>query len=213
VVSKGNGDGCLGMAIRVGEMKLIIGNPGDHRTLTYPTPNPFANWAFGQSGGLVEAGTDHCRAVDGHTQQFKGNGTWLFNLTSDLNEANNLAALPQYTELIQSMSDRLHLVGKTGPPPAYRFYPGAAQTAATAAVDAIATAIGALEPSDYMPVPPTPHGPPAPPDPEGKTIPAATCAEAGGILDKKGVACCPQSCGTIPQIPHLFLRLSNMLSD
>lgn len=48
-------------AIRVGDMKLIMGNPGDSRTIAWPgqasEPVP-----FGLSGGVVEPGTDHARA-------------------------------------------------------------------------------------------------------------------------------------------------------
>ena len=37
-VSQGNGDGCLGAAIRMGDWKLIIGDPGDHYFVQWPEP-------------------------------------------------------------------------------------------------------------------------------------------------------------------------------
>ena len=50
VVSKGDGDGSLGMAIRIKDMKLIVGDPGDHRFVTFPPPGATSH-AFGSSGG------------------------------------------------------------------------------------------------------------------------------------------------------------------
>jgi len=67
-VSKGNGDGCLSMAIRMDNWKLIVGDPGDDRFVKWPEPDT-ARHAFGSSGGGErEPGTDHCRAPSGHTQ-------------------------------------------------------------------------------------------------------------------------------------------------
>ena len=45
---------------RVGEFKLIVGSPGDSRYLKWPAPGSVM--PFGQSGGEVEEGTNHCRA-------------------------------------------------------------------------------------------------------------------------------------------------------
>ena len=85
------------MAIRMGEMKLIVGNPGQNNVATYPTPDASGKtYAFGASGGIHEEGTGHCRAPSGHTHGFNGKGEWLFNLSADLSEVTNLAALPQY---------------------------------------------------------------------------------------------------------------------
>lgn len=59
-VSQGNGDGCLSMAIRIDNWKLIVGNPGDHRFVKWPNPDDVAH-AFGSNGGGErEAGTEHC---------------------------------------------------------------------------------------------------------------------------------------------------------
>ena len=104
VVSKGNGDGCLGMAIRMGEMKLIVGNPGQNNVATYPTPDASGKtYAFGASGGIHEEGTGHCRAPSGHTHGFNGKGEWLFNLSADLSEVTNLAALANPMALLQKL--------------------------------------------------------------------------------------------------------------
>ena len=68
VVSQGNGDGCLSMAIRVDNWKLIVGNPGDHRFVKWPDPDRVAH-AFGSNGGGErEAGTEHC--VSAHLRIF-----------------------------------------------------------------------------------------------------------------------------------------------
>ena len=48
-------------SIRMGEMKLIVGNSGDSRTLAWPDLEP-SSVRFGASGGFVENGTDHARA-------------------------------------------------------------------------------------------------------------------------------------------------------
>eukprot|EP01043_Picozoa_sp_COSAG02_P049807 COSAG02_NODE_5042_length_4700_cov_4.582790_4_plen_154_part_00 len=59
-VSSGNGDGCLSMAIRMDNWKLIVGNPGDHRFVKWPDPDSVPH-AFGSSGGGErEPGTEHC---------------------------------------------------------------------------------------------------------------------------------------------------------
>ena len=84
-VSKGNGDGCLSMAIRMDNWKLIVGDPGDDRFVKWPEPDT-ARHEFGSSGGGErEPGTDHCRAPSGHTEGFNGTGDWLFDLSKDLN--------------------------------------------------------------------------------------------------------------------------------
>ena len=48
-------------AIRMGEMKLLVNNPGDSRTIGWPEPaaKPVP---FGLTGGEIEPGTDHARA-------------------------------------------------------------------------------------------------------------------------------------------------------
>lgn len=70
VVSRGNGDGCLSMAIRMDNWKLIVGNPGDHRFVKWPDPDRVAH-AFGSNGGGErEPGTEHC--VSTHLEVFLG---------------------------------------------------------------------------------------------------------------------------------------------
>ena len=96
-VSKGNGDGCLSMAIRMDNWKLIVGDPGDDRFVKWPEPDT-ARHAFGSSGGGErEPGTDHCRAPSGHTQGFNGTGDWLFDLSKDLN-VSRAAVSPAQTQ-------------------------------------------------------------------------------------------------------------------
>ena len=61
-----------------------VGNPGDHRFVTWPAPDTVEH-AFGSSGGgRQEAGTDHCRAPSGHTEAFRTETVdWLFDLSKD----------------------------------------------------------------------------------------------------------------------------------
>ena len=49
------------ISIRVGEMKLTVGNPGDARWIEWPEPSNH-QVPLGLSGAVVEAGTDHVRA-------------------------------------------------------------------------------------------------------------------------------------------------------
>jgi hypothetical protein len=48
-----------------------------------------------------------------------------------------------------------------------------------------------------LPPPPPPAWPPPPPPPSppSPSPPKGECADAGGILDEDGMACCPKSCG------------------
>jgi arylsulfatase A-like enzyme len=106
-------------AIRIREMKLIRGPPGDNRTIAWPQPaaQPVP---IGLSGAVVEPGTDHVRStvlggvVPGRCAPF-----CLFNLTSDLGETHNLAHEPAFAGLIAQMSARLDAFGAAAPPPGY----------------------------------------------------------------------------------------------
>ena len=68
--------------------------PGDQRTMRFPTPAA-TPVPFGHSGGETEAGTDHCRTPDKSGKDDGKPGYYLFNLTADLGEQNNLAG--EYT--------------------------------------------------------------------------------------------------------------------
>jgi hypothetical protein len=196
VLSQGDCDGSCGEAIRVGNFKLILGRPGDKRVMAWPEVGPSPT-PFGLSGGEREPGTDHCRAVDGHTKANLNSGTWLYDLAADLNETNNLAGDASQQERIRNMTARLKEAGAlhTGPA-AYAFARKADQKRASEAVCAQMHETGFLEPSDLTPQPaPTPAAPtpPTPPTPLPPP-PAQQCEAAGGILGKDG-ACCAKSCG------------------
>ena len=49
-------------SMQMGEMKIIVGNPGDARTIGWPEPDRTKATPFGLTGGVVEPGTDHARA-------------------------------------------------------------------------------------------------------------------------------------------------------
>ena len=110
-------------------------------------------------------------------------------------ESNNLAGLPEHASRVAAMKARLVEVGKNGPPPAYKFL-GAEQETAIAAACANMEGSGCEEPSDWVnPDPDHPH-PPVPPAPHTGIISKEECTRAGGVLDKKAIACCPKAlCG------------------
>lgn len=203
VVSQGNGDGSLGVAIRVGQWKLIMGQTGDQRTLAFPTANATVT-PFGQSGGLHEAGTDHCRAKSTNGGGSGQTGTFLFDLSTDLGETNNLAGDPAHAGTIASLKQRLDAVGALGPPPAYEFPEPDAFQAAAGNLCRVTEKTGYLQPGDLFPTPP-PSGPsPPPPSPPGPPAPPGPaqheCAAAGGILRASGSeankVCCAAECGS-----------------
>ena len=119
ICDKTHGASCSS-SIRMGEMKLIVGDPGDSRTIAWPqpasTPVP-----FGRSGGVIEPGTDHARApgIGGATFELTCDPFCLFNLTADLGEQHDLAAVSSLAPLAQRMLARLEFHGSTGPPPSY----------------------------------------------------------------------------------------------
>lgn len=146
-VSSGNCDGSCGTAIRINNWKLILGHPGDKRVLKFPAPSK-TRTEFGLTGGEKEAGTDHCRAVDGHTKSNPEHGVWLFDLSKDLTESNNLANDPANAKLIESMKARLEEVGRDGPPPAYVFSDKEEEDAGKQAACNVTQHVGYLEPGD-----------------------------------------------------------------
>ena len=106
-------------SIRQGEMKLIRGNPGDNRTISWPQPAAHAV-PLGRSGAVIEPGTDHVRStVINGVVPGRCRPLCLFNLTEDLNESHNLAHQPRYAALVASMLARLDEVGAAAPPQGY----------------------------------------------------------------------------------------------
>eukprot|EP00935_MAST-01C_sp_MAST-1C-sp1_P000894 g894.t1 len=119
------GGGCAS-AIRMGEMKLIIGGPGDSRTIELPEKcdpkvSPQCPVPFGLTSGKLEPGTDHARAngLSGQRSDLKCKPWCLFNLTSDLGERNDLGSNPAFQSIAEKMATRLQYHGSTGPMPAY----------------------------------------------------------------------------------------------
>ena len=125
---KTHGDSCSA-SIRIHDMKLIQGNPGDSRTVAWPELSDAAGAAgtaggaipFGLTGGKVEPGTDHARApgVSGSVFELACDPFCLFNLTADLGERHDLAQDPAYKEIAANLTERLAYHAATGPPPAY----------------------------------------------------------------------------------------------
>jgi hypothetical protein len=147
-VSHGNCDGSCGVAIRVDNWKLIIGETGDNRWMQFPRRNASVATPFGASGGIREAGTDHCRAPPSKEKPPTESGTFLFDLSKDLEERNNLASDPAHAALIATLTQRIYEVGKGGPPPAYVATTPAEATALEANECAATQRCGTLEPGD-----------------------------------------------------------------
>jgi len=114
-----NKGGCCS-SMRMGEMKLIIGGPGDSRTVALPSLSE-SPVEFGLTGGDVEEGTDHARALSTGTpaHELTCNPWCLFNLTADLGEQNDLGQDPAYQAIAKKIAARLAYHGSTGPLPAY----------------------------------------------------------------------------------------------
>ena len=106
-------------AIRVGDMKLIRGIAGDNRTIAWPTPSAVPV-PLGQSGAVVEPGTDHVRStVLGGAVVHHCNPYCLFNLTQDPGESDDLATDSAFNNVAAALIARLDFHGATGPPPAW----------------------------------------------------------------------------------------------
>ena len=187
-----------GMAIRVGDMKLLVGYPGDD---TWQPVAPLAADAvpFGKSGGVIEHAA-HATApsfpealrydADGHalgegknTSLCGGTKTQtaycLYNVVKDPAERHDLAGDPSTAPLAQSMLAKLVAAAKTGPPIAKI-------TDDTKGVDAAICAAmaengGYVEPADSLhPFPPGPSPPgPSPPGPSPPCPPACRSVLAG----------------------------------
>ena len=128
-----------GYSLRVGDFKLIVGNPGDSRVVAWPDPAAAAV-PFGRSGGYVEPGEpDHCRAASNKKVESVDAGLGpelglegplpcqlhpcLFNVVDDVSESNDLASNASYAGVLQKLLHRLDAAGATAPPTtlAYKF--------------------------------------------------------------------------------------------
>ena len=154
-------------AIRLGALKLIVGQPGDNRVLAMPPP-PKELVPFGRSGGTVESGTDHCTAP-GSKSKVAGPACatgCLFDVMQDPSESNDLASNPAYKTQLAAMKARLLEAAQDAMPPQFAFDPDspqAAKQANQAQMDRICATTGFLEPGDIIPpLPPSPPGPPSP---------------------------------------------------
>ena len=103
------------VAMRLGDFKLIIGNPGDARTLSWPALSQ-TDVAFGMTGGSTRDGGATCLSgiVTGKAKDmsYDCQPGCLFNLRNDPGEVNNLYGHIEYAQMIQSMRSKLHAAGK-----------------------------------------------------------------------------------------------------
>lgn len=135
-------------AIQIGEMKLILGKPGDARILKWPGLAP-DDVAFGETGGLVEAGTGHCRV--GATVATKVTGPLcvegcLYNLSHDVSESHNNVALRKHADLIKQMKAVLATASAAAPPVSRYFAEPDRSNAEKARICEASQATGVLEP-------------------------------------------------------------------
>jgi len=148
-------DSTTGYALRVGDYKLIVGDPGDDRCLAWPTQGNQAV-KFGESGGNVEGATGNCRAPttshsgDGHNNCVKT--PCLFNVVTDPVEENDLGSNPKYQTVLQSLQQRLEQAGTEGPPLSLAYpYTQEQETTMGNKICADAKLTGYWEPFDVAP--------------------------------------------------------------
>ena len=103
-------------ALRVGDLKLIRGPPGDARTIAWPERSTRAV-PLGRSGAVVEPGTDHVRG----TTLSNGSGPpcapfCLFNVSADPGEQHDLSGDASYRAAAAALLARLDEAGASGPP-------------------------------------------------------------------------------------------------
>jgi arylsulfatase A-like enzyme len=154
-------------ALRVGSWKLILGVSCDNKKIwqRWPTPGS-TSVPFGQSGGTLEAGTDHARApLLGHTADaspdddvddgsHKGSRECLFNLESDPSERHNLASDPSHASKLAELKSILQARAATGPPLSIAFADvGPVNATVDAATCEQERETGFLEPVDWQRIP------------------------------------------------------------
>ena len=108
--------------IRVGDMKLIRGPPGDNRTIAWPQPSA-QPVPLGLSGAVIETGTDHVRAPEltGGVVLGVCSPFCLYNVTADAGELEDLAGQPAFAATAAALAARLDEAAASGPPHAYSF--------------------------------------------------------------------------------------------
>jgi hypothetical protein len=162
--------------IRVGDYKLIIGNPGDDTLSKYPAPSKKAV-QFGSTGGTMEKGTDHATSKgvkgSGSGKTYCVDAPCLFNVRDDIEESNDLSGKAKYADMVKDLTARLSAAAAEGPP--FADTPGKKKEL-KAQICSIAQSIGFVEPADCDCA-----GPPTPPTPPAPTPPApvpASCSKA-----------------------------------
>jgi hypothetical protein len=108
-------------ALRVGDMKLILGPAGDNRTIAWPE-KAAQEVPLGRTGAVIEEGTDHVRApVLPGPVLHSCKPYCLYNITADPGESYDLQRNndPALRALAAQMLQRLDEAGATGPPHAY----------------------------------------------------------------------------------------------
>lgn len=167
-------EGKGGMVIRSGPYKLLVGYPGDARTVPVP-PLSETPVAFGKTGGVIEPGTSDHAVAPGFPKPGKANTSWcggpsaaslddgfcLFNVEKDPNEENDLASDPSYRSIAEHLMAKLEAAALTGPPVSMIVQKEGPYKAAICEV--MRRNGGYVEPADtYGPLPPPPPPGPAP---------------------------------------------------
>ena len=97
----------------VGDLKLVVGFPGDSRTGPATLPAPAGTTPFGLSGGTSVGGiTEHCGAPRRNIPLTADNvdcGTLgcLFDVAADLGETTDLSTYPEYAARLAAMQQQL----------------------------------------------------------------------------------------------------------
>ncbi len=104
-------------AIRCGNLKLIIGAPGDNRLMAWPNDSSVST-PFGHTGG-VEQG-DQCYAPTRdkiHQQGVRCDPYCLFDVVADPGETTDLRKHVRYAPQVRAMQESLAQAAATAQPP------------------------------------------------------------------------------------------------
>ena len=199
ICRKGPGHGCS-PAIRIGDLKLIVGWPGSDSLWTWD-PLQHKSTPFGLEGGTcvnkTKCTAPHWKQMNPQKHQSSTCVPYcLFNVSqgADLGEHKDLATEPAYKEHIQAMLKRLEEEARTGIPLAY--IPGAEKKSVADAQCSLYHQTGFWLPADmpgYTPGPPGPAPPPSPPSPPPKRCETAletTCP----VVKGEGFSACRECC-------------------
>lgn len=148
----------LPQAIRVGRFKLIVGRPG-FNTITGPLEAAPTNPVpFGQSGGRIEEGTDHCEATERPVTRLPNmlcQPACLFDIVNDPGETNDLANEEQHAAEVERLLNLLRAAADQAGPLSLGIFQGSMREA-TQERNAVCAATGFALPNDYSTVPPPP---------------------------------------------------------